>query len=376
MKIVNIITRSDAVGGAHVHVLDLSSAFLKKGWEILVLTGGEGPFTLELKQRGIPYFSLPHLGRPINLKNDWLALKEIRGTLKEFNPDLVTTHSSKAGWLGRMAARSLSIPVIFTAHGWAFTDGVSPRAAFIYRLAERLAAPLTDKIITVSDYDRELAFKYLIAPSDKIKTIHNGVPDISGVFKADPSLKKTPKLIMVARFEEQKDHRTLLNALTQLKDEVWTLELIGDGPLRLPVEKMARELSIFERIKFEGVSRNISEKLAKAHIFLLISNWEGFPLTILEAMRAGLPVIASDVGGARESVLEGETGYLIPRGDVDTLVKRIRRLLKSPELRIQFGKAGLLRYKSKFTFEKFLVKTEETYLEVLEKSKRNKKRIF
>src|SRR5690606_16927932 len=133
---------------------------------------------------------------------DCLALTEIRRHLISLRPDLVSTHSSKAGWLGRLVSRLLKIPVIFTAHGWAFTDGVPGFEQRVYVNAERLTAPLADKIITVSEFDRQLALKYRVGRPESIVTVHNGMPDIEPEFYAVPD-KSPPRIMMVARFEPQ-----------------------------------------------------------------------------------------------------------------------------------------------------------------------------
>ncbi len=372
MKIVQIITRSDAIGGAHVHVRDLSLALLREGHQVTVLVGQEGPFTEELRDKGIPCRTLRYLVRPISPIVDVRGVLELRHVLTELTPDLVCAHSSKAGWLGRLAARTLGIPSVFTVHGWAFTDGVPGRKRMIYALAERLAAPLGQRIITVSDFDRELALRCRMAPPKKLVTVHNGVPGIAPSLRADPVLQP-PRLIMVARFEKPKDHTTLLRALARLREIVWHLDLVGDGPLIGSVREEARRLGIQGRVRFWGARQDVAEILSQGQIFVLVSNYEGFPLTILEAMRAGLPVVASDVGGVKEAVVDGETGFLIPRGDEDALRDTLLRLLLDTDLRAKMGTAGRLRYQEHFTFERMLEKTVRVYREVLASAKAEKR---
>lgn len=363
MKIVQIITRSDATGGAHVHVRDLSLALLREGHQVTVLVGREGPFTEELRDMGIPYRTLRYLVRPIRPVTDFRGVLEMRRILAELEPDLVCVHSSKAGWLGRLAARTLGIPSVFTAHGWAFTEGVPGLRRMIYVLAERLAAPLGQRIITVSEFDCELALRCRVAPPKKLVTVHNGVPGIAPSLRANPA-SQPPRLIMVARFEKQKDHITLLRALTKLRETDWHLELVGDGPLMGSVRDEARRLGIQGRVRFWGTRQDVAEILSQGQIFILVSNYEGFPLTILEAMRAGLPVVASDVGGVKEAVVDGETGFLIPRGDEDALRDTLLRLLLDTDLRAKMGTAGRLRYQEHFTFERMLEKTVKVYYDV------------
>lgn len=360
MRIAYIITRSDSIGGAHVHVRDLAQAMIGLGHDVCVLVGGQGPFTEELEAKGIPYYSIEHLVRPINPYNDLLALKELCTVLRKVKPDLISTHSSKAGWLGRVAGKILGIPTLFTAHGWAFTEGVPALERYIYLLAEKMAAPLATKIITVSEYDRRLALKYRVASAEKIITVHNGMPDVSPLLRAKPD-KEPPKLIMVARFEPPKDHFTLFKALAQLKDLKWELDLVGDGPLRREAEKMVSNLGLKDRVRFLGSRKDVPELLAQAQIFLLISKWEGLPRSIIEAMRAGLPVIASDVGGVRELVVENETGFLIPIENVGMLVQRMRFLLVNSRDRMRMGDKARKRYETKFTFNRMFAENLKLY---------------
>jgi len=156
MRVAFVITRSDVVGGAQVHVRDVAGALLRDGHQVHVLAGGRGPYLDQLAERNIPHSSVPHLTRFMHPVKDGLALVELRRSLREIGPDLVSAHSSKVGWLGRVAARSLGLPVLLTAHGWCFTEGVAPRRRALYRLAERLVVPLARRIITVSEHDRQL----------------------------------------------------------------------------------------------------------------------------------------------------------------------------------------------------------------------------
>lgn len=364
MKLVYVITRSDSIGGAHVHVRDLCLALLRHGHDVTVLVGGSGPFCDELRVRHIPFLSIDSLVRELNPRRDIAATKNLFRVLGKLNPDLVATHSSKAGWIGRIVARMLRIPVTFTAHGWAFTEGVSPKAARLYRLAERCTGFLADRVIAVSRYDRELAIRNRIVPPNKILTIHNGIPDIPVTALADPE-RHPPRLVMVARFEAPKDHRTVVEALARLTDRDWTLDLIGDGPLRRETEQLVARLGLGSRIRFLGVRKDVHQQLAQAQVFVLISNWEGFPLSILEAMRAGLPVVASNVGGVSEAVFHGETGFTVPRGDIMTLRKYLEELITRPHLRLALGRRGRQVFEERFRFERMLDKTLNVYYQVL-----------
>jgi glycosyltransferase involved in cell wall biosynthesis len=364
LRIVYLVTTASPIGGAQIHVRDLAVAVAAQGHSPAVITSGQGPFIEDLRRLGIPVMVLRHLAVPIHPLRDLRAFREIRAALTELRPELIAAHSSKAGILGRLAGRALRVPVVFTVHGWAFTPGVPPWQAAIYRQAERLVGPLASKIITVSEFDRRLGLAARIADADRLVTVHNGMPDVPSSRRAEPG--RTPvRLIMVARFGAQKDHPTLFRALATLQHHAWELELIGDGPLRGEMESLAGALGLGARVHFLGQRTDVDQLLARAQISLLVTNWEGFPLSILESMRAGLPVVASSVGGIGESVRDQDTGYLVPRGDVALLRDRIERLVTASDLRVRMGAHGRARYEQDFTLSHGVARTLAVYREVL-----------
>ncbi len=363
-RIAQILTRSDTIAGAQVHVRDLSKALKSRGHEVTVLVGGNGPFCEDMRRNEIGFRTLTSLVRWIDPIRDPLAVLEIRRHLKELQPDLVATHSSKAGWLGRLAARSLGLPVTFTAHGWAFAPGVSKGAAGFYRVAEMVAAPFATRLITVAEHDRELALRKRVGQADQIRTIHCGVPAIADALHAMPE-RDPPHIVMIARFDVQKDHQTLFRALADLQELNWTLELIGDGPREARLRALGESLGIASRVQFPGLRSDVAERLAQAQLFVLTSNYEGFPISILEAMRAGLPVIASNVGGVSESVQDGRTGRVVPPRDVAATRAALKQLLSSSRLRMELGAAGRKRFEENFTFEKMVDSTIALYADAI-----------
>jgi len=364
LRIVYIVTTASPIGGAQIHVRDLAAAVAAQGHSPSVITSGSGPFIDDLRRLGIPVVVLRHLAVPIHPVRDFRALREIHAALAKLGPELLATHSSKAGILGRLAGRSLRVPVVFTVHGWAFTPGVPPVPAAVYRQVERLVGPLASKIITVSEFDRQLGLAAGIAGEDRIVTVHNGMPDVPENLRADPG-RTPPRLVMVARFGAQKDHPTLFRALAKLQSHAWELDLVGDGPLKEETEALAAQLGLGARVRFLGQRTDVDQILARAQLSLLATNWEGFPLSILESMRAGLPVVATSVGGIGESVRDDENGYLVLRGDVEQLRDRLERLLTSPELRVRMGASGRARFEREFTLEHSVNRTLGVYQDVL-----------
>jgi glycosyltransferase involved in cell wall biosynthesis len=365
-SILYIITRGD-LGGAQTHVFDLVQQLARQGFEVHVAMGNRGPLWEQLAETRVSVHHIPALVRPISATYDIRALRQTVALIRKIKPALITTHSSKAGMLGRMAARRCRIPVIFTAHGWAFTEGVPAGRRRFYVLAERAAARWTDRIICVSEYDRQLALKYGVGRKEQLVTIHNGIPELSEDHMAEPEEGNPVRLIMVARFSEPKNQRLLIKAIDNLEcSNDFEVCLVGDGPLLESCRELAAERGLLDKVKFLGARKDIPELLSRAHIFVLTSNWEGFPITILEAMRAGLPVIASDVGGVGEAVVDGKTGFLIPRGDIEVLKDRLTRLIDNPGLRVELGQAGRQRFTENFTIDIMLAKTVSVYQQILQ----------
>jgi glycosyltransferase involved in cell wall biosynthesis len=364
MRIVYVITRADEIGGAQVHVRDIGTALLTAGHDVTVLAGAPGRFSDQLAKNGVPFVAIPALARAIRPWKDALAVQQLRAILGRLRPDLISVHNSKAGWLGRLAARLSGIPVVFTAHGWAFTEGVSAAQRWLYAPIERLAAPLADGIIAVSDYDRRLALAYRIAAPGRITRIHNGVHDIGA--RAPPARSADPvRIVMIGRFSPQKDQVGLLRALARLTDLPWRLALIGGGPGQATAAAVARELMVADRVEFLGERDDARAFLARADVYVLASHWEGLPRSILEAMCAGLPVVASAVGGVSEAVHDGVNGFVVPQADVPALAERLARLFQDPGLRQAMGRASRQRYETEFRFELMFERTVAFYDKIL-----------
>jgi len=364
VRIAYLITRSDDLGGAQIHVRDLASALEAAGHDVTVLAGGGGILARQLRERDVRVVELSHMSRPLRPLRDTRALRELVGHLRRIRPDILSTHSSKAGVLGRIAGRALRIRTVTTAHGWLFELPRATRRDWAVWSTERGMAPLARRIVTVCESDRELAIAAGVARPERLVTIHNAMPDVGPELRADPSASP-PTMLMVARFAPQKDHETLFRALAELTDLDWSLDLVGTGPLMETVESRAQSLGLTSRIRFLGMREDVPELIARSQVYLLISNWEGFPRSILEAMRAGLPVVATDVGGVREAVLDGETGSLVPRGNEAALATRLRALLADPEVRARKGSASRGHYENHFTFDRLVSETMDLYRSVL-----------
>lgn len=360
MKILYIITRANEIGGAQTHLRDMTSALVNDNHHVELIVGEQGALVDELRAMNVKVHIIPDLVREISPYKDIKSALITRKIIKEFSPDVIALHSSKAGIVGRLAALFLNVPVVFTVHGWSFANGVNDNKRRLYIVIERLFSKITDEIITVSAQDKQLAIEHNVASASQQTVIHNGVP----LKKSAPHVyykNEVVKLISVARFSEQKDHKSLLRALSLLEAKNWELTLVGKGPKLDEMKDLTRQLGINENVIFTGERLDVDSLLADSDIFLLISNWEGFPISILEAMREGLPVLASDVGGVSESVIDGKTGYLVPRADIDAIKDRLANLINDFSLRAELGKAGNEFFQEKFSFNAMYNQTVELY---------------
>ncbi|MGP9801364.1 glycosyltransferase family 4 protein [Rheinheimera sp. NSM] len=367
LKVLFIITRSDVMGGASVHLLDLAAGLQERNYNVHILVGGIGILQQRAAEFNLSISSVPSLMRQIHPLKDLKAYFELKRAIREFKPDLVHLHSSKAGLLGRLACKATDVPCVFTAHGWAFTEGVSAKRRWLYRVLERLAAPLAAKIIAVSDYDKALALQNGVATASSLTLVHNGVADKAEHTGVVQHCEKAEvRLIMVARFEQPKDQPRLLRVLSQLTALPWHLELVGDGPGLPAAQALCRQLGIAAKVTFSGACTDVPRRLAAADTFVLLSHWEGLPLTILEAMSLGLPVVASDVGGVSETI-DKQCGFLIAPTDDSALLNAFEQLISSASLRATMGMAARTRYQEHFTLERMINDTERVYQQVAAK---------
>jgi len=369
MRIAQVITRMDTLGGAQVHVRDLSNQLVSQGCEVSIVTG-PGMYTHHRLE--VPCYQSPSLKREIHPFNDIRAIYEVRKILKEIKPDIVATHSSKAGLIGRVAAWSLRIPTVFTAHGWAFTEGVATKKRMFYIAIEKIIGKITDQVITVSNYDRQLAISNRVLPKHKIKTVHNGVLPLKQRTQLNRNNIQV-NILMVARFDVPKRQLNLIRACEKLSEIPWHLSFVGEGEKLEEARGYVKKRKLTERVMFYGGINNIEIQLSESQLFVLLSDYEGMPLSILEAMQGGLPIIATDVGGVKEAVIDSVNGFLIPKGNNQLLLERLTQLLTDVSLRESMGERSKELFEEKFTFKRMITETKDVYTEaVLNKQKKGK----
>jgi glycosyltransferase involved in cell wall biosynthesis len=334
-RLLILITLSE-LGGAQTAVSMLLPGLVDR-FEVTVAAQGRGPLYDAAGAADVPYVELEHVRRAINPWRDALGLVELVRLCRRLRPDIVHAHSSKVGVLGRVAAALARVPArVYTVHGWSFAayDGLAGR---MYLWLERLMRPLTTATVCVAEATREQGVAARACDHARTVVIHNAVEVPS--FGAPVETTGPPRIISVGRFAYPKDFATLLKSLALL-DADYRATLVGDGPDLTEVAAAVDAGGLSDRVELLGARGNVSELLARSDVFVLSSRSEGFPVSILEAMAAGLPVVATDVGGVAEAVVDGETGILVPAADPEALAAALEKLVADVGLRDRLGAAG------------------------------------
>lgn len=355
-----VITKGD-VGGAQIHVLSLIDA-LKDRIKFTLGCGEKDYLTSRAEKMGIEVILIPHLQRSISPILDFKCYRALKNILLRIKPDLIHLHSSKAGVIGRLAARSTGIKSLFTAHGWAFTEGAGFKQIGYGLVVEWVMAKLGDGIIAVSSYDFELAKRFRVQSRYGNWVIQNCVYPVGR--NTNPTKTDPVQLLNIGRMVRQKNQQVLLRAVASMKQS-WKLTIVGTGHLKSALEALVVELGIDDRVVFIDEPDNILPYFLEAQIFVLSSDYEGLPLSILEAMSASLPVVSTNVGGVREAVEDGTTGFLVDRGDYKMLGKKLDQLVADPNLRGEFSENTLKRYQDIFQLDKMSSKTLAVYQELI-----------
>ncbi len=367
MRILYVITKSE-IGGAQTHLMEVVRYMHRAGHDVSVVTGTAGWLTNELAAIGVDYEILPDLIRDINPAKDIKTITSICHILEDKQPDIIHCHSSKAGIVGRVAGAIKNIPAVFTAHGWAFTNGVSPAKRIIYAAIEHMMLGITKRVICVSEFDRQLAKRWFLHNYNRIVTVHNGIVDKT--FNSNIAREDflPLKLVSVARFSHQKNNMELIRAVEQI-NKLYSgslqLNMVGDGPLLSEAQAYVTSHKLENDVHFLGSRTDVDDILNKNDIFCLISNYEGLPISIIEAMRAGMPIIASDVGGVNELVQDEVNGFLIPRGNISELVDKLKYILEHKKLIKSMGEASRKIYEEEYTADRMNQKILSVYNEVI-----------
>jgi glycosyltransferase involved in cell wall biosynthesis len=383
MRIAHVITRM-IVGGAQENTLLSCEGLLRRyGDDMLLVTwppiGPEGSLIERGRAGGVPIEIVPELRRAIHPSRDWRAYRRIKRVLREFRPDIVHTHSAKGGILGRAAAAALDVPgIVHTVHGAPFHPYQSPLAREFARRCERWAARRCHAMVSVSDAMTELMVAGGVAPPEKFTTIYSGL-EVEPFLAADSSrdaaraeLGYRPEHIVIgklARLVPLKGHEFLLRAAPAIVAAFPNARflLVGDGILRRQLESQVARAGLAEHFQFLGLvpPERIPRLLAAMDIVVHVSLREGLARALVQALLARRPVVSYDVDGAREVVISGETGFLVPPKSIPELTAAINRLAADPALRAHLGAEWQRRFADQFRYERMVDELHKLYERVL-----------
>jgi len=344
-----VITLAE-VGGAQSYVAALLPGLAER-YEVVLAAHGEGPLREAAARAGASFVPLRQVRRSINPLRDAAGLVELMSLIRRVRPQILHASSSKAGVLGRLAAATMRVPVrIFTVHGWAFS-AYSGLASRLYRVADRLMAPLTTVIICVSERELADGLAAGTCKADRAVVIRNAV-DVAAAPRSRHE-RTIPRLIAVGRLKAPKDFLTLIRACAALTTGSYEALIVGDGPDRAAIEAEIGRLGLEDSVRLARERADVPELLADSDVFVLSSRSEGLPVSVLEAMAAGLPVVASRVGGLDELVVDGETGILVSSRDHEALAAALTSMVEDRTLRRRLGRAGRSRAEALFDLGAF-----------------------
>lgn len=383
LRVLHVITRM-IVGGAQENTM-LSCALIDQERIISTLmtgveTGVEGELLSESRKRGIPLVVEPHLVRRLSPWLDVVVTYRLWRLMRGGRFDVVHTHTSKAGIVGRVAAWLAGVPVIVhTAHGWGFNPQQPRMMYWLYVWLERVCGRVSNAVVAVASTNRDEALALGIGQPEQYRLIRSGIEikdyrDIS-ISRAEArrrlGLPEDAFVIgSVGRLGEQKAPLDLLNAfaIVAAAHPHARLVYVGDGLLRDQLETAIAAAGLTDRVILTGVRRDVPELLRTFDVFALASRWEGLPRVFPQAMAAGLPIVATRVDGAPDAVSSGENGWLVPLGDMTAMAARLCELAADPERSRRMGAAGQARVEE-FSAQGMVDALAGLYLELAARAK-------
>ncbi|MFK8017208.1 MAG: glycosyltransferase family 4 protein [Gammaproteobacteria bacterium] len=344
------------ISGVQKVTLDEFQSLDRTVFEPTLICKEEGALTRALDKLGLAVHFAPGLVRPISVSQDFLAARQLFALLRRLSPDIVHTHSSKTGILGRITGRLSGVPVVIhMVHGYAFPFTTSRLVKLLYFVMEYVGGKLADVIVVLNESDRRIAVDKLRIPARKVLLIPNGI-DVKAyrrsvgierdVIRREQLGVTNPDAVcigMVGRLWEQKNAAALLRAarlVIERSDQPVQFFLIGDGKERADLEQYLADHGLTERIQIMGWRQDVPDLLSALDMFVLPSLWEGMPLAILEAMASSLPVIASNISGNSDLITHGVDGLLFESGNDEQFATQMISLMDSGAEREKMGSKG------------------------------------
>ena len=382
MNICHVITRL-IIGGAQENTVLTCRGLHERGHRVALVsgpeTGPEGSLWGAARDSGCELVTINSLRRSVRPRMDWSALKELTSLFRRLKPDVVHTHSSKAGVIARRAAARAQVPVIVhTIHGMSFNRTQPLLIRWFYRYLERQAARYTTALVCVADAMTEQAVTAGIAPRERFTTVRSGMetesfaPDAGQRAQCRHAWEATDDEIIVgtiARLFENKGYEEIIKALPGMVAQVPQLKFVwvGDGKHRARYEQQLRDLGLRERVHLVGLipPGRIPAELTGFDILLHASRWEGLPRVVVQGLLTEVPAVSFDNDGAPEVVIPNETGLLVPYGDTESLTQAVVRLARDADLRRRLGSEGRLRCLEAFDWRKMVAELEALYQRLL-----------
>jgi glycosyltransferase involved in cell wall biosynthesis len=373
------------MGGPALHVSYLSAGLRSRGYETTLVAGsvsrGEQSMAYVAEELGVPVVTIPHLHREISPLRDLLATARLARIMRSERPTILHTHTAKAGAVGRMAAllagRARPPIIVHTFHGHVLRGYFGRFWTGVFRLLERMLARITDALVAVSPEVRDELVALGVAPASKFRVIRLGIA-LDTRIQADEAARAETRRVMgipdgrfvvgwIGRMTGVKRTDVLLRGFRTLREDGVdaVLCMVGDGPDRESVEQLADELGIVRDCLFTGYQEDVGPFFAAFDVFVLTSGNEGTPVTAIEALAAGCPVVATRVGGVPDVVTDGEDGFLVSPAAVDELAGRLADLARDPDLRARMGASGRARMRTRYAVDRLIDDTDRLYRELL-----------
>ena len=375
IKVAHVITRLD-LGGAQQNTLHTARRLDPARFDVLLICGEGGYFDAEVRaDRGLRAVFLDSLVREVSPLRDLLAVLELWKLFQAEKPDVVHTHSSKAGILGRLAAAMAGIPVVIhTYHGFGFHDGQNALVKNIYVFLERLCARFTTRLVYVSRANATYAERHGLGDAAAAEIIRSGIHLSDFPAKVDAAKLKMsagigmhkPVVLSIGNLKPQKNAADFVAAAAKVSAKVPEARFVflGDGPQKTALQARAFALGIGDKIQFLGWRRDGAQWLAAADVFAMTSLWEGLPRSLVEAMKTGLPSVCYATDGVVDLLRDGQNGRLIAPGDVDAFAARLVELLTDEGMRRRMGEAAAASIGPEFDIDG-MVRTQEALYERL-----------
>ena len=375
MKRVLFVITGLGLGGAETQLVHLATRLKARGWDVRVVSlTPPRAYVQELEAAGVPVISLGIKGKLPDPRPVFRLAKMIR----TWRPEVVHSHMVHANLVARLVRLLAPVPVLIcTAHN---IDEKGQRGSGRLReMAYRLTDPLCDLTTQVSRAGLERYVRIRAVPRHKIRYLPNGIdterfrpdPELRARLRQELGLETAFAWLAAGRFVVSKDYANMLQAFSRVAPErnEGCLVIAGDGPLRPSMEQLASDLGVTERVKFLGTRRDIPALMDAADAYVMSSAWEGLPMVLLEAAASGLPIVATDVGGNSEVVIDGKTGFLVPPKDPDALAQAMLRLMGlPPEERRRMGAVARQHIEANYSLDRVVDQWEALYTELLERN--------